>query len=225
MPILERLKNTRSANRFKQPGKGDAPGAGRGAFCRPILQLGIVAACSATNSEVASLWALTCIGSYSLAKLLGLALAAAVLERGGDYVLAIKANHVPSSRWLCNNLRDRASAASPRQAPALPAGRICPLVRYYLFSKYPAPKRLLHITRSHWVIENKLHWVSTSNSPRMPMRAKRQCAGESRHSPQARPQHPQNAPIPHLRVAKSNALAGTMPSSWKPSVMCDSPAP
>jgi predicted transposase YbfD/YdcC len=34
-----------------------------------------------------------------------------------------------------------------------------PVVRHYLLSKYISPKRLLHITRSHWGIENQLHWV------------------------------------------------------------------
>jgi|SRR5215469_674491 len=34
-----------------------------------------------------------------------------------------------------------------------------PLVRYYVLSKYVSPKRLLQITRSHWGIENQLHWV------------------------------------------------------------------
>jgi len=34
-----------------------------------------------------------------------------------------------------------------------------PVVRHYLLSKYISPKRLLHITRSHWGIENRLHWV------------------------------------------------------------------
>jgi len=34
-----------------------------------------------------------------------------------------------------------------------------PVVRYYLLSKYMSPKRLLHVTRSHWGIENRLHWV------------------------------------------------------------------
>jgi predicted transposase YbfD/YdcC len=32
-------------------------------------------------------------------------------------------------------------------------------VRHYLLSKYISPKRLLHITRSHWGIENRLHRV------------------------------------------------------------------
>ncbi|HTB01643.1 MAG TPA: ISAs1 family transposase, partial [Bradyrhizobium sp.] len=34
-----------------------------------------------------------------------------------------------------------------------------PVVRHYLLSKYISPKRLLHVTRSHWGIENQLHWV------------------------------------------------------------------
>lgn len=34
-----------------------------------------------------------------------------------------------------------------------------PAVRYYLLSKYIAAKRLLQIVRSHWGIENQLHWV------------------------------------------------------------------
>ncbi|MGY4363168.1 putative transposase YbfD/YdcC [Bradyrhizobium sp. i1.3.1] len=42
--------------------------------------------------------------------------------------------------------------ASPRAGDA-------PVVRYYLLSKYISAKRLLHITRSHWGIENRLHWV------------------------------------------------------------------
>jgi predicted transposase YbfD/YdcC len=34
-----------------------------------------------------------------------------------------------------------------------------PVTRYYLLSKYIAAKRLLQIVRSHWGIENRLHWV------------------------------------------------------------------
>jgi predicted transposase YbfD/YdcC len=34
-----------------------------------------------------------------------------------------------------------------------------PTVRYYLLSKYLPAKRLLQIVRSHWGIENQLHWV------------------------------------------------------------------
>jgi predicted transposase YbfD/YdcC len=34
-----------------------------------------------------------------------------------------------------------------------------PAVRYYLLSKYIPAKRLLQIVRSHWGIENRLHWM------------------------------------------------------------------
>jgi predicted transposase YbfD/YdcC len=34
-----------------------------------------------------------------------------------------------------------------------------PAVRYYLLSKYMAANRVLQIVRSHWGIENRLHWV------------------------------------------------------------------
>ena len=34
-----------------------------------------------------------------------------------------------------------------------------PIVRYFLLSKPFSPARVLAITRSHWGIENQLHWV------------------------------------------------------------------
>src|SRR5665213_1687106 len=34
-----------------------------------------------------------------------------------------------------------------------------PAVRYYLLSRYIPAKRLLQVVRSHWGIENRLHWV------------------------------------------------------------------
>jgi predicted transposase YbfD/YdcC len=34
-----------------------------------------------------------------------------------------------------------------------------PLVRHYLLSKYMSPKQFLRVTRSHWGIENQLHWA------------------------------------------------------------------
>lgn|SRR5436190_3655217 len=34
-----------------------------------------------------------------------------------------------------------------------------PIVRYFLLSKYMPAKRLLAVARSHWSIENQLHWV------------------------------------------------------------------
>lgn len=40
-------------------------------------------------------------------------------------------------------------------------GRVAdkPLVRYFLLSTYMPAKRLLTIVRSHWSIENRLHWI------------------------------------------------------------------
>jgi predicted transposase YbfD/YdcC len=34
-----------------------------------------------------------------------------------------------------------------------------PLVRYFLLSKYMSASRLLHVVRSHWSIENRMHWL------------------------------------------------------------------
>lgn len=127
------------------------------------------------------------------------AFAAAVRERGGDYVLAIKANRgrlftVVTQQFARSGERSTAGQIDPashdrREARtatvmrntslaglygfpgAVAVGRITsrrrlrgkradvPFVRYYVLSKYISPKRLLHVTRSHWGIENQLHWV------------------------------------------------------------------
>lgn len=50
-----------------------------------------------------------------------------------------------------------ARITSRRRLHGKPADK--PAVRYYLLSKYVAAKRLLQIVRSHWRIENQLHWV------------------------------------------------------------------
>jgi predicted transposase YbfD/YdcC len=125
--------------------------------------------------------------------------AAAVLERGGNYVLAIKANrgrlfaavtqqfarsgkrssteHIePSSHdrheaRRATIMRNTSLAAHYGFPGVVAVGRItsrrrlhgrradAPVVRHYLLSKCISAKRLLHITRSHWGIENRLHWV------------------------------------------------------------------
>jgi predicted transposase YbfD/YdcC len=127
------------------------------------------------------------------------AFASAVLERGGDYVLAIKANRGPLFRTVAQQFVRSGKRRSTEQVelsshdrrearratimrntslvgdhdfPGVVAvGRITarrrrrghradpPLVRHYLISKHMSPKRLLHITRSHWGIENRLHWA------------------------------------------------------------------
>jgi predicted transposase YbfD/YdcC len=127
------------------------------------------------------------------------AFAAAVLERGGAYALAIKANCRPlfkavtqqfarsgkrgSAQKIEPSTHDRSEVrratvirntnlAELHRFPGIAAiGRItsyrrlrerrpdAPLVRYYILSKYMSAKRLLQVTRSHWGIENQLHWV------------------------------------------------------------------
>ena len=127
------------------------------------------------------------------------AFAAAVLERGGGYALATKANRRPlfnavtqqfarsgkrsSIKQIERSTHDRTevrsatvirntSLAEAHRFPGIAAiGRIttrrrvrgqhadAPLVRYYVLSEYVPPKRLLQVTRSHWGIENRLHWI------------------------------------------------------------------
>jgi predicted transposase YbfD/YdcC len=127
------------------------------------------------------------------------AMAKTVLDRGGDYVLAIKANRGPLFKVVVAQFarsgkrravkkvepstHDRresrratimrnTSLAGVHGFPGVVAvGRVTsrrqlhgnragpPAVRYYLLSKYMSAKRLLQVTRSHWTIENQLHWV------------------------------------------------------------------
>ena len=54
-----------------------------------------------------------------------------------------------------------------------------PFVRYYLLSKYIPPKRLLHVARSHWAIENRLHWVLDVNFAEDGNRARKDNAPEN----------------------------------------------
>lgn len=126
-------------------------------------------------------------------------MAAKVLERGADYVLAIKANRGPLFAAVVGQfarsgkrsaitrlepsthdrresrratiMRNTSLAAFHRFPGAVAIGRVTsrrrlhgnpadpPAVRYYLLSKYMSAKRLLQVTRSHWTIENQLHWV------------------------------------------------------------------
>jgi predicted transposase YbfD/YdcC len=44
-----------------------------------------------------------------------------------------------------------------RRCKGCPAGK--PFVRYFLLSKHVSAKRLLSIVRSHWTIENQMHWI------------------------------------------------------------------
>jgi len=125
--------------------------------------------------------------------------AAAVLEQGGDYVLALKQNqsklfdavarlfaragkrstakrvelstHDRSETRQATVIRNAALAATNRFPGVVAVARITsrrrlrgkradkPAVRYFLLSRSMPAKRLLQTVRSHWGIENRLHWV------------------------------------------------------------------
>lgn len=127
------------------------------------------------------------------------AFASAVLKRGGDYVLAIKANRGPLFRAVTQQfarsgkrrtaervepsshdrrevrratiMRNTSLVAAHAFPGAVAVGRITsrrrrrgkpsdpPLVRHYLLSKNMSPTEFLRVTRSHWGIENRLHWA------------------------------------------------------------------
>jgi predicted transposase YbfD/YdcC len=125
--------------------------------------------------------------------------ATAVLQRGADFVLALKQNQgklfdavarrfaragkrSTARRWEASThdraetrratvIRDTGVAAANRFPGVAALARITsrrrlrgrradkPAVRYYLLSKYMSARRVLQIARSHWGIENQLHWV------------------------------------------------------------------
>ena len=125
--------------------------------------------------------------------------ASAVLERGGNYVLALKKNQsklfkdvercfankgerdtAEQLQEATHDRREKRRAAVMRNTRLAPLhrfpgiqaiGRITswrrikgrpadePFVRYFLLSKYVSAKRLLQIVRSHWSVENQMHWI------------------------------------------------------------------
>ena len=127
------------------------------------------------------------------------AMATTILERGGDYVLAIKGNRGPLFAAVLRQLarsgkrstaeqleppthgrreqrratvmRNTSLATTHKFPGVVAVGRVASgrrargarakprAVRHYLLSTYMSAKRLLQITRSHWTIENQLHWV------------------------------------------------------------------
>ena len=63
-----------------------------------------------------------------------------------------------------NLIRDRANWTALQSiamivSTRIVAGKQTKKVRYYISSLPSDPKRLLHIVRRHWAIENELHWV------------------------------------------------------------------
>ena len=127
------------------------------------------------------------------------AFAATVLERGGDFVLALKQNQsklfdVVARRFARGGkrsvaqrlepsthdrretrratvIRDTSMAAANLFPGVVALGRITSrrrphggraeksVVRYFLLSTYMPAKRLLQAVRSHWGIENRMHWL------------------------------------------------------------------
>lgn len=115
-------------------------------------------------------------------------MAQAIVDRGGDYVLALKDNR---HTWLKAALDQFATAKPPsaettckdhgridwRRAEVVPAkaphahahvafARVItkrdsakPMTRYFMLSAMFSPQQVLDITRKHWQIENTLHWV------------------------------------------------------------------
>jgi predicted transposase YbfD/YdcC len=119
-----------------------------------------------------------------------------VLERGGDYVLALKgnqskllnaagrrlarsgprssaktqeANHDRREWRRATVIRDKSLAEDFPGVTALAkitskrrvgSGKAEPVfTRFYLLSKYLTATKLLAVVRSHWAIENQLHWM------------------------------------------------------------------
>jgi predicted transposase YbfD/YdcC len=182
------------ANRLKLSGVVAIDGkALRGAFARGQR---------ATPLHMVNVWAVEARMAIAQQKAAGrneTAGALEVLERGADYVLAIKANRGPlfravvgqftrsGKRFVAGQLepsnhgrRESRQATVMRNTSlakvhgfpgAVAIGRITsrrrlhgnaadpPVVRYYLLSRYMSAKRLLQVARSHWSIENQLHWI------------------------------------------------------------------
>ena len=94
--------------------------------------------------------------------------------RGGKRSTALRrepSTHDRSESRRATVIRDTSAAAANRFPGVVALARVTsrrrqrgkraekPAVRYYLLSKYLPAKRLLAIVRSHWGIENRLHWV------------------------------------------------------------------
>lgn len=142
-----------------------------------------------------------------------------VLERGADYVLALKKNqgklHTAVAACFARRgsrrsaerlepathdrrewrratvIRDNSLAAAQRFPGIVALGRITArrrklggkaepvAVRYFLLSRYLAPKQLLQTVRSHWAIENQLHWMLDVNFNEDACRARKDNAPEN----------------------------------------------
>jgi len=103
----------------------------------------------------------------------------------------MEASHDRRQRRNAAVMRDNALAAkhnfpgiaaiaritSWRNCNGAPADK--PFVRYFLLSRYLSAKRLLAIVRSHWAIENTLHWVLDVDLAEDVCRARKDAAPEN----------------------------------------------
>jgi len=115
-----------------------------------------------------------------------------------------------------NLIRDRENWAGLRSIAMLVstrmvAGKQTQKTRYYISSLPSDPKRLLHIVRRHWAIENELHWVLD-------------VALKEDHSRVRKDQAPENlAVLRHIalnllkqeKTAKGGIHAKQLQSAWK----------
>src|ERR1700694_5252495 len=192
------------------------------------------------------------------------AFAAAVRERGGDYVLAIKANRGPlftavtrqfarsgkrsiaeqidrstigakrGARPSCTIpvwLRSTVFPASPRWAGSPRAdacGACAPIHRSCATISCPNTCPQSGCCTSPAVTgQSRTNSIgcSTSISPRMAIARERTMLPRTSPFFAGLPSTScEPTPIAHPYGAKSNVLAGTMPSSWQRSAICDSPA-
>ena len=95
-------------------------------------------------------------------------MAQAVIERGGDYLLALKGNR---RHWLRSATQHLAAAplasaeksetshgrAEWRRAEVVAADE--PLIPLFMASTVLAPQQALDLARTHWQVENALHWM------------------------------------------------------------------
>ena len=115
-------------------------------------------------------------------------MAEAIVERGGNYLLALKGNRRHWLRSANQHLAEATAAIAEqtetshgrlewRQAEVVATGQSLmaghqafvritsrrdqakPLTRLFMASMLPSPQQALDLTRAHWQIENGLHWI------------------------------------------------------------------
>ena len=98
--------------------------------------------------------------------------------------------------------------------------------RYFLMSQAYSPKDVLRIVRTHWTIENSLHWpldVTLDEDLARNRKDNAQPTSPSSGALLSMSPEPTRTQLPPC-AASSNAPDGTMPSSSNSSATCDSPA-